>query len=191
MTMRIFCILGSPRKRGNTDKVLGWIEEALRRGGHQVDRADVIDHEVAGCSECWACARRVGELFCSIDDDAKGLFERMIAADAVLLATPLFFWGFPAQLKPLIDRMTCLVDGYGTDRHQSLLAGKRLALLVTAEEPFEDNGDLLLTTFERLVAYARCRPAGCLFVPHCTKPEQIGEEVRTQAAEFAGRLAAE
>ena len=107
--MRIMTILGSPRRHGNTAKVLGWIEEQFQADGHEVDSANILDYQVQGCGECMACKKGTVEL-CSIGDDANGLFRRMVAADLVLIAAPVFCWGFPAQIKGLIDRMFCMMD---------------------------------------------------------------------------------
>ena len=78
--MRIMTILGSPRRQGNTAKVLGWIEEQVQADGHEVDRANILDYRVLGCGECMACKKGAIEL-CSIRDDANALFRRMVAAD--------------------------------------------------------------------------------------------------------------
>ena len=89
--MRIMTILGSPRRQGNTAKVLGWIEEQFQADGHEVDSANILDYRVQGCGECMACKKGTVEL-CSIGDDANGLFQRMAAADLVLIAAPVFCW---------------------------------------------------------------------------------------------------
>ena len=107
--MRVMTILGSPRRQGNTAKVLNWIEDGLRAGGHHIDAANMLDYNVGGCSECLACKKGAVEL-CRIDDDANVLYRRMAAADLVLIAAPTFCWGFPAQIKGLIDRMYCMMD---------------------------------------------------------------------------------
>jgi hypothetical protein len=91
--MQIMTILGSPRRQGNTAKILGWIEEQFRADGHEVDRANILDYRVQGCGECMACKKGTSEL-CSIGDDANGLYRRMVAADLVLIAAPVFCWGF-------------------------------------------------------------------------------------------------
>ena len=107
--MHVMTILGSPRREGNTAKVSGWIEDQLRADGHHIDAANMFDYNVGGCTECLACKKGAVEL-CSIDDDANALYRRMVAADLVLLTAPIFCWGFPAQIKGLIDRMYCMMD---------------------------------------------------------------------------------
>jgi len=50
-------ILGSPRRKGNTAKVLGWIEKQFRAEGHEVTSVNMLDHDVQGCGECLSCKK--------------------------------------------------------------------------------------------------------------------------------------
>ena len=50
--MKVMTILGSPKKKGNTAKVLGWLEEELEAQGNQVSRINITDREVRGCLGC-------------------------------------------------------------------------------------------------------------------------------------------
>lgn len=184
--MRIVTIMGSPRRRGNTAKVLGWIEQSLQAAGHEVDRIDIVDHDVRGCGECMVCKKGTVEL-CGIQDDANALFRRMLAADVVLFAAPLFCWGFPAQLKGLIDRLYCLVDFGPTPPGAPRLHGKPISLLLTAGGPEKDNADLVVRGFEHLVEYLKARLLRPWVVADCT-PETLGDDVKARATEFAATL---
>ena len=185
--MRAMTILGSPRRQGNTAKVLGWIESQFQGDGHEVDRADILDYRVQGCGECMACKRGTIEL-CSISDDANELYRRMVAADSVLIAAPIFCWGFPAQLKGLLDRMFCLMDMAGEHPSAPWRAGKPMGLLLTGGGDEKDNADLVIAGFEQLVHWIRGRMIGHLFIGGCSEPEAIGDDIRTRAVEFAGVL---
>jgi multimeric flavodoxin WrbA len=55
--MKIVSVLGSPRKKGNTARVLGWVEEELVAAGHEVDHLDIVDRTVNGCVECYTCQK--------------------------------------------------------------------------------------------------------------------------------------
>ena len=183
--MRIMTILGSPRRHGNTAKVLGWIEEQFQADGHEVDSANILDYRVQGCGECMACKKGTVEL-CSIGDDANGLYRRMVAADLVLIAAPVFCWGFPAQIKGLIDRMFCMMDFDGERPDAPRLHGK-------SDGPFAYRGrrggritrTWSFAGFQQLVQWLKGRMAGHWFVGGCTKPEAIGEDVKALAVAFA------
>jgi len=185
--MRIMTILGSPRRQGNTAKVLGWIDEQLRADGHSVDRANIVDHPVRGCGECMACKKGTIEL-CAIDDDANDLYRRMVAADLVLIAAPIFCWGFPAQLKGLLDRMFCLMNMTGEQPSAPWRPGKPMALLLTGGGEEADNADLVIRGFEQLVQWIKGRMLAHLFVPGCTEPDALGSAVKAQAVAFATTL---
>ena len=185
--MRIMTILGSPRRHGNTAKVLGWIEDHFHAAGHHVDAANILDYSIRGCGECLTCKKGAVEL-CSIDDDANALFQRMVAADLVLFAAPVFCWGFPAQIKGLIDRMFCLMDFDGERTGAPRLHDKPMALLLTGGGEETDNADMVIRGFQHLVEYLKGRVVGHLFVAGCTTPEKIGDDVKARAAEFAMML---
>jgi len=186
--MHIMTVLGSPRRRGNTAKVLGWIEDQLQADGHQVDRANILDYRVQGCGECMACKKGTSEL-CSIGDDANGLYRRMVAADLVLIAAPVFCWGFPAQIKGLLDRMFCLMDLTGERPAAPWRRGKAMGLLLTGGGEEADNAELVIRGFRQLAKWVQARVAGHWFIGGCTEPEAIGQDVKVRAAEFARTLA--
>jgi multimeric flavodoxin WrbA len=112
----------------------------------------------------------------------------MLAADAVIYSTPLYCWGFSSQMKALIDRHYCLVTGFGTPDHRSLLAGKPVALLVTCAGPVEGNADVIQTLFNRLCQFDQARIVNKTVVPQCTTPDALGEDARAAARKLAGDI---
>lgn len=187
--MKITSILGSPRKKGNTNRVLQWIEESLQTQGHEVDRINTTDFKVNGCKGCFTCKKSTDEPGCPQKDDAIEIMRRLMASDRVIYASPIYFWGPTAQMKTLIDRHCCLVTGYGTPQWKSLLQGKRIGLVVTCEDGIENNVDLMFELFKRFAEYLQCDQADTLVIPFTTKPDAMGEEVRQQAHAFADQLA--
>jgi multimeric flavodoxin WrbA len=187
--MRTMTILGSPRRRGNTARVLQWIEEQLRADGQQIDHVNILDYNVGGCRECMAC-KRGGSDLCLTDDDANSLFLRMVEADLVLIAAPVFCWGFPSQIKGLIDRFYCLMDFDSPRTDLPRLIGKPMSLLMTGGGERIDNADLVFRGFAQMIGLLRARSAGNWYVANCTTPEALGDEVRSGAIEFAKSLTA-
>ena len=187
--MRIMTILGSPRREGNTGTVLGWIETRFRADGHHVDRANIADCRVQGCGECLVCKQGHIEL-CNVHDDANDLYRRMVAADLVLIAAPIFCWGFPAQLKGLLDRMFCLMDMSGEQAAAPWQPGKAMGLLLTGSGEETDNADLVIRGFEQLVQWVQGRMVGHWFIGGCTEPKALGADVERRAAKFAATLTA-
>jgi multimeric flavodoxin WrbA len=187
--MKVVSIFGSPQKKGNTATVLGWVEEALVNQGHEVDRINVTQYKVNGCLGCYKCQEKPDEPGCVQKDDALELLNRMIDADAIVYASPLYCWSWTGQIKPLIDRHFCLVTDAGTPKWKSLIAGKPTALVMTCAGPVEENADILVKQFDSLVDYGRARVVDHLVVPLCTSPDALPVNVKEQAAKLAGDLA--
>jgi arsenate reductase len=93
--------MGSPRKGGNTDRLLGEFVRGFREGGGEAEKACVGDLGIAPCRALRDC-ERTGE--CAIADGMQALVARMRAADRIAIASPIFFYGLPAQLKAAVDR---------------------------------------------------------------------------------------
>lgn len=186
--MKIVSLFGSPRKKGNTATVLNWVEDELREQGHEVARIDVGERDVKGCLECYQCQNTLTEPGCPQKDDALSIFGRMMEADAVIYASPVFCWSWSAQIKPLVDRHFCLVKEAGTRKWSSLLQDKPTALVVTAAGPMEGNAELLVQQYRNLVEYGRALVKGSLVVPLCTTPDAIPAEARVKAVNLARSL---
>ncbi len=120
---QILAIVGSPRKGGNTDLL---VEEALKGAagqGAQTEKVFLADLKIGGCKACEACLRNEVE-WCIQQDDMIPLYEKILAADAILQGTPVYWWGPSAQLKAFMDRWYAL---NGSKREK--LKGKQVALI--------------------------------------------------------------
>lgn len=103
--MRALGISTSPRKNGNSDKLLRRALEGAASKGAETEYLRLGDFTVAPCTECNACSK-TGE--CVIQDDYQNLQEKILACDCFIFATPVFFSSVCAQAKALIDRSQCL-----------------------------------------------------------------------------------
>lgn len=186
--MQAITLLGSARKKGNTATILGWIETELAAMGHGVERIYLNDKTIKGCLGCAKCHEKADEIACVQKDDAIGILERMIASDIVLFASPIYFWGFSAQIKALIDRGYALVTNYHRPGHTSLMEGKRIGLLVTGGDAYENNAEGLFSAFDRIGGFLLARKAGELYVGECGASADLPEKVKNQAIGLAKSL---
>jgi multimeric flavodoxin WrbA len=182
--MKIITILGSPRVKGNTAKVLSMFEDNVGKK-HEIERIDIVRYQVGGCLGCYTCKEIKDEPGCVQKDDALTIFKKMIQADTIVYATPLYCWGFTSQIKPLIDRHFCLVSDAGTPDHDSLISGKPAALMVTCAGPIEGNCDAIKRIFANFTDYLRLTSKGQFVLPFCTTPDAIGDEGSELAANLA------
>lgn len=185
--MHVLTLMGSPQKTGNTATVLAMLEAEIS-GRHTAERIDIASVTVNGCLGCGVCQKVTDRPGCVQKDDALAVFERMMAADAVVYASPLYCWNFTAQIKALIDRHFCLVTGYGTPSYHSLINSKPVALLVTCGGPVEGNADVIQTVFDRVCHFALARAVNKTILPFCTTPDAMGEEARAAARKLAGDI---
>jgi multimeric flavodoxin WrbA len=95
-------IAGSPRRGGNSDRLLTACLESAREAGIRTERLVAADLAIGPCRGCNACSK-TGE--CIQRDSMTGVYRSIDAADGILVASPVFFAGVPAQLKALIDRL--------------------------------------------------------------------------------------
>jgi multimeric flavodoxin WrbA len=99
--MKILGISGSPRKDGNTVAMLNEALNAAKAEGAEVELYSVAGKNIQPCEGCWSCIK-TGK--CKINDDMHTLIDKILAADGLILGTPIYFWGMTAQLKAVIDR---------------------------------------------------------------------------------------
>jgi len=189
-TMKITTLLGSAKKKGNTAIVLGWVEEELKAQGHNVERIYLHNKSIKGCLGCAKCRENPDKIACVQKDDAVGILEQMINSEVILYASPVYFWGFSAQIKILIDRSYSLVANYQQPNHTSLLQGKRLGLLATGAGTYENNAEGLFTAFDRIADYFLAQKSGELYVGECGLPADIPAAIRSKAVELARSLVA-
>ncbi|HOZ46864.1 MAG TPA: NAD(P)H-dependent oxidoreductase [Candidatus Hydrogenedentes bacterium] len=183
--MNIMTILGSPRNDGNSAQVLAWVEDALRSAGPSVDRVNLADRPVRGFE--------YSDMAGPPDPTETGIqvMDAMAAADGIILAAPVFCWGFPAQLKALIDRTIYLVGDFIHDPdYETKLQGKPLGLVLTSGGPQEDNAEHPMKLFEALVRFMKAKDGGCLHIWGFEQPDAMGDEVRQHAADYAARFLA-
>ena len=103
--MKVLGIAGSPRRGGNTDRLLAEVLRGAADSGAEVETIVVNDLDILPCQHCDACfdAGR-----CKYGDDMQMVYHKLENADRVVLASPLHFMGITAQTKALIDRCQAL-----------------------------------------------------------------------------------
>ncbi len=103
--MKILGIMGSPRKRGNTDLLLDETLRGAKSQGADVEKLIVSELDISPCREIYGCLRDGN---CVIDDDMNQVYVKLMEADHIILASPMFFYGLTSQVKALIDRCQAL-----------------------------------------------------------------------------------
>jgi len=103
--MKVLGLFGSPRRGGNTDLLLEEMLKGAQSQGAKIEKIFLSEYDISGCRECRSC-EATGN--CVIQDQMQEIYPRLMAADYIILASPIFFYGVTAQAKRMIDRCQAL-----------------------------------------------------------------------------------
>ena len=129
--MKIVAILGSPRPNGNSSLLANRILSIAEQRGAMISRYELNTLDYRGCQACYACKQ--GSETCVMMDDLAPVLADVAAADAVVMASPVYCTDVSAQLKGFIDRLfSFLVPGYIAKPRKSRFAeNKKLVFILT------------------------------------------------------------
>lgn len=99
---KVLILSGSPRKGGNSDLLCDEFMRGAIESGNAVEKIRVADKKIAPCRACYYC--RTSEGKCVINDDMAEVLQKIIEADVIVFASPVYFYSIDAQLKAVIDR---------------------------------------------------------------------------------------
>ena len=103
--MKILGILGSSRKKGNTEILLDVALEEAQRNGASIFKISLRSKNIAPCNGCRRCVK-TGK--CVINDFMQEIYKKMLESEAIIWATPVYFWSMTGQMKIVIDRTYAL-----------------------------------------------------------------------------------
>ncbi len=103
--LKVLGIMGSPRIKSNTDLLLDEALNGVRSQQVETEKIVADKLRITPCREYYGCLKDGN---CVIRDDMDGIYSQIIAADGIIVASPMFFYGLSAQLKAVIDRCQAL-----------------------------------------------------------------------------------
>ena len=144
MSKNILVLMGSPRKHGNTDQMTDEFIRGAQEAGHQVEKICLKDWKINGCLGCGACQRNGGA--CVQKDDMSDIYEKWLAADVVVLASPVYFYTWSAQIKAVLDRTFAI---------EQKVKDTTFYLISAGAAPTEDYMRLMLESFRKYIGCFR------------------------------------
>lgn len=145
MNKKVLVLSGSPRRAGNSDLLCDQFIKGAAEAGNKVEKISLGDKKINFCTACYGCKRNSGE--CVIDDDMAEILEKMIIADVIVMATPVYFYSINAQMKTLIDR---------TVSRYTEIRNKKFYFIMTAAV---ESKQALYRTLECFRGFKDCLPA--------------------------------
>ncbi|MEM3040706.1 MAG: flavodoxin family protein [Nitrososphaerota archaeon] len=106
--MRVLGIVCSPRKGGNTEILVNEALLGAAERGAETELIQLAGKNIGPCTACGECANTGN---CTIEDDMKPIYQKLLQADGIIVGTPVYFWTVSAQAKLFIDRTYALRGG--------------------------------------------------------------------------------
>ena len=100
--MKVFALNGSPRKEGNTFRMLATVLDVCKEAGFETEIYQAGGLVVRGCLACGGCGNHKGR--CATDDWVNEVYQKMKVADAIIIGSPTYFADLTAETKAVIDR---------------------------------------------------------------------------------------
>lgn len=169
---KVIVISTSLRVGSNSDILADKFTEGALHAGHDVEKISLAGKNISFCRGCLAC-QKLGR--CVIDDDANDIMQKVLNADVVVWATPIYYYEMSGQMKVMIDRMNAM---YPLD-----YKFRDVYLLTTAAENEPEvpkRAESGLTGWTD--CYPKCRLAGTLFCGGVDAPHTIEGNEKLQAA---------
>ncbi len=162
--MKIIVLQGSPNRRGSTYLLADSFRRGAQSAGHDVEITDVAYADIHPCTGCVHCGY---EGPCVQRDGMEELRRKILSADMLVFATPLYYYGMSAQLKTVIDRF-CAFNSSLTRRHM------KSALIAAAWNSDGWTFDALTAHYKTLVRYLNFSDAGMVLGGGCGTPAMTG-----------------
>ena len=142
MSKKVLVISSSPRKNGNSDLLCNQFAAGAIEGGNHTEKISLREKKINYCTGCGACVN--GSKGCLLKDDTAEILNKMVEADVIVMATPVYFYTMSAQMKTLIDR-TCA--------RYTEISNKEFYFIVTAAD---SNRNQMERTIESFRGFTSC-----------------------------------
>jgi multimeric flavodoxin WrbA len=153
----VLILKGSPRENGNSNVLAGEVERGAREAGAEVESLMLHHMDIRPCDACDAC-QETG--VCIVKDDMQKVYPLLEKADAILIASPVYWFTISAQAKLCIDRWYALESPQG-----NALRGKQIGIVLTYgdNDLYTSGGINAIHTFECMFRYIGAEIAGMVY----------------------------
>lgn len=178
--MDILVLTGSPHKHGTSNKLAQQFIAGAEAAGHTVERFDAAFSDVKPCKGCYYCRKHEGK--CVHEDDMSPLLSdegKILKADIIVFATPLYYFGMSAQLKTVLDRFYSL--GRKLRDHE-----QKAVLLATSGDNADWTMKGLVEQFRSVCRWSHWQEAGMILALGCHDMKDLEQTTFPQDAYTLG-----
>lgn len=157
MAKKVVILKGSPRERGNSSVLADQVQKGAESQGAEVTSFRLNTMGLNPCCACDAC--KVLE-DCAIPDGMAQIYPKLLEADAILLASPVYWFTYSAQLKVCIDRWYALWN-----QHPNAFAGKKFGIVLTYGDIdiYQSGGVNAIQTIETMCRFLKSEIVGMVY----------------------------
>ena len=183
----IVIVKGSPRKDGNSAALADQVAKGARAAGANVESCYLHGMQINPCDACDAC-QSAPHSGCIVDDDMQTLYPKLMAADALVIASPVYWFTVSAQTKLFMDRCYALVDEDGWS-----FKGKKIGIVMTYgdSDPFNSGAVNAFRTFQDGFGYVGADIVGFVYGSASSAGEIRDNETVMAEAHALGRKLAQ
>ena len=153
--MKTLVVSASPREDGNSHVLADAAMDGTVAAGNEVEHVFLDDYVQRMLGNCRTC-RRAEDRSCSLDDRYESLLlDKMLPADGIVFAMPLYFYGMPGRLKTVFDRLFCYTANSAPqqDRVVDGIMNKKVGVLISCEESYLGATSGVIAQFQELTRY--------------------------------------
>jgi multimeric flavodoxin WrbA len=157
MARQVLIFKGSPRAKGNSSLLADEAAEGAKKAGALVESFVLHQMSIHPCDACDTC-HETG--VCVLMDDMQMLYPKLRQADAILIASPIYWFTINAQTKLFIDRWYALEEHHG-----NALKGKQFGIIFTYGDSdlYTSGGINAIHTFQSMLGYLKAHLAGMVY----------------------------
>jgi multimeric flavodoxin WrbA len=157
MTKKVLILKGSPREKGNSATLADQLRAGAEGEGAEVESVYLHALDISPCDGCFFCE---GSGVCAVDDDMQSLYPKLREADAIVIASPVYWFTYSAQIKLCVDRWVALETSEGNE-----LRGKQVGIILTYGDTdiFTSGGINAIHTFQSMFGYIGAEIVGYVY----------------------------
>lgn len=180
---KITAIIGSPRKNGNCEAIVGKMIEAAEAAGNTVEVFRMNQIPAKGCQACMGCKKKSG--MCIVKDELTPVLESVKNADSLILATPDYFGQPTAQFRIFQDRTYGFIDG----TFRCTFAPKKFVTVTTCATGYDGALKITADIEGVMQNFFKCESMGSITYSEAQNgPAADNAEVMAKAEELGKKL---
>ena len=148
MSKQILILKGSPREKGNSATLADRVAAGALQAGAQVESIYLHSLDIRPCDACELCKEPGSG--CVIEDDMQPLYPKLAGADAIVLASPIYWFTFTAQLKVCMDRWYAFQSSKWMELHDKPFG---IVLTYGDTDLYTSGGINAIHTFETMARF--------------------------------------